>query len=281
MDISFFTDKTLVIPEGAPMLLKTENLEAECRWQKIHQEGELFSAEGIAEFRLAYLTLAADTPKECSYEKLLLLLDEAACEPQIKQLQHFLTLQCPVELCEQLTTEKRIIGLQLGELRHSIISPRALEINMEFHAELQTECSAEEIYSAEAEKPESLTELLTEEQPKEETAEAEELCQCEIAADNNADPPKQEAAENPACTETTEISSMNETPRFASRFRQQTSSRSKKESGGYCMKFYRVREGDSLWTIAEKMQVPAAQISQLNHLEDGEITVGMLLSIPN
>jgi len=284
MYITVITDKTLIIPEGAPLLLKTELLKAECTWQTIKQENDSFTAFGTADFHIAYLTPETEQAEDIVYEKLLQMLDEAACEPQLPQTRHFLHIKSPLELCGELPQKEKIIGLQLCDLAHKIISPRALEVSLKFSIELQeeikqAECTEVKITEeAPAEEKEivcckELPEQSTEaSQPK-----AETICPSDCSTNPASPNSKIIGYKNENCLPQTETAK--EMSHCSSRFRQRMNKNDNCKSS-YCMKFYRVREGDSLWSIAEKMQVGAAQISELNHLEDGGISAGMLLAIP-
>lgn len=294
MENRIITDTTLIIPDFAPPLLKLEDLEAKCSWSSLQQEEDMLLALGNIEFNLQYTTLCGEIYQGMEQEELLEALNAAANNPKLTLPQHRLKLCVPMELCETVCTDGIIQDLHLCTQTHTIISPYALEISMEFVPYYAPVCEPEIIESCEEEKPieqevcEEMQEIVieeeelcscAEEQPQAEKAiiEAvqEELIEecgeepCEEICEEVCENPKQVCEEAPRCNSRYMAFSVKPRPQ-----------REKSSSSCYCIKYYRVREGENLWSIAEKLQVSATSISRQNDLAEGEVQAGMLLIIP-
>ena len=301
-DILIVTNKTLIIPDDAPPVLRMENVDCACHWQSTAQEGEMLYACGECEFMLNYSILCAEDYENIDYEELLEQLENESCNPQTESEKYCLALKTPIEINEQLLQDCLVNELCLSDLSYTVISPLAVEIQLEWQAICQNNsdsCCENDFEDDEEDENEDNENEECEDSendnyyntasPKDNITKVD--ASYNETARDDSDTMQTQSSDTDSQTETAkandnaEDSIKTQTPLYRPRFSASkhnpfAQNKEERKKTNYSMKFYRVSEGENLWSIAEKMQVSASDISALNKLADGEVKAGMLLSIP-
>ena len=257
--------RTLFLPMGAPPLSEIISLDSTPRILKnrtVKNAAEpLLVVEGIVELELRYIIYRETALAEMSWEETINELTSAAQEMSRETAtmpadEHTVTISFPWELSvgfPQLTPRNFSPSATCRNLQYTVASPRAVELGMELFMELHDKTSVPEIKTIIKQPVESAVASKPTNTPPKATP----------AAPLSRPPhptakPMPEPAQEPVQENTTVII----------------------KSFSYKMKFYRVKESDTLWDLADKCGVPASLIAEINDLGNTQLAAGMFISLP-
>ena len=265
--------RTIFLPMGAPPLAEIISLDSTPVIKKtrtVKNAAEpLLIAEGIVELKLRYIIYRETSLTEMDWEETVNELVSAAqdmsCEATAAQKdENTVTISFPWEISmgfPQLAPRNFSPIAACRKLRYSIASPRAVELGMELVLELYEKISA----------PEIRTEIQPEESSKLPTTANKSQGQKQAApiapVKEMPVPPRHTAKTLPIpATEPAQENTAAKNKSFP--------------HNSYKMKFYRVKESDTLWNLADKFGVSANFIAEINGLGNMQLTAGMFINLP-